>query len=58
MSRDEREVIPPVEPYHRRYWGYANRPYNGCGCLWMLVTFFIIYMLVSLIFAPLRFGYW
>ncbi|MCC6328795.1 MAG: hypothetical protein IT174_09795 [Acidobacteria bacterium] len=59
MAYDDRDVPPQVrDRWSRRYWGYVNRPYPGFGCLWMILVFFLFYILLSLLFAPLRFGYW
>ncbi|HRW05470.1 MAG TPA: hypothetical protein P5121_10265 [Caldilineaceae bacterium] len=48
-------TVPPREPYndpwHRRYWGYSNRPYSGCGCLYLILIFLLIWWVVSL-FVP------
>lgn len=47
------EPVPPADPwYRRRYWVY---PYPGCGCLWTLLMFMLIWWLLSLLFAPLAF---
>lgn len=27
------EQVPAGPGGYRRYWGYYNRPYGGCGCL-------------------------
>lgn len=34
--------IDPLEPgrprrFYRRYWDTYNRPYPGCGCLWVII---------------------
>jgi len=42
---------PPRDPYYRRYWGYANRPYGGCGCLYGLLLFFLFWWILAL-FIP------
>ncbi len=46
---------PPVDPWYRRYWGYYNRPFAGCGCLWTILMVLLIWWLLSLLFAPLAF---
>ena len=43
-------VRPPRDPWHQRYWGYYNRPYGGCGCLYTLVMFVFLWWLLSLFF--------
>ncbi len=50
-------AIPPRDPWYRRYYGYANRPRPGCGCLYSLLLFVLLYWLFSLMFAPLGFWY-
>lgn len=49
---------PPGDPWHRRYWGYYNRPYPGCGCLWLIVVIVIIWWICALLWTPARFGWW
>lgn len=49
---------PPGDPWHRRYWGYYNRPYPGCGCLWLIIILAIIWWLIAWSWTPARFGYW
>lgn len=46
-------AIPPEDPGYRRYWGYTNRPYSGCGCLYFLLLFLLMYWILSLFFVPL-----
>lgn len=49
--------VPPSatgSPWYRRYWGYAGRPYAGCGCLYLLIVVVLIWGLLALLFAPLR----
>lgn len=58
MAEEKPGVVETEDQFHRRYWNYTNRPYGGCGCLWLLLTAFLIYMLVSFLYAPFRFGYW
>ncbi|HEX7359046.1 MAG TPA: hypothetical protein VF283_01005 [Bryobacteraceae bacterium] len=41
------EPLTPRPRGHRRYWGYYNRPYPGCGCLWILIILFIIWWIAS-----------
>ncbi len=48
-------VVPPQAPPRRGYWGFINRPYMGCGCLYPIVLFFVILLLVSLFVDALRF---
>ncbi len=43
----------PSLPRHRRYWGYYNRPYGGCGCLYTILVLALLWILLRLIFlAP------
>ncbi len=49
---------PPLGPWHRRYWGYYNRPYSGCGCLWTILIIVIIWWLIALFWGPARFYWW
>ena len=56
-------VPPPVGPYaagpwHRRYWGYYDRPRAGCGCLYTLLVVMLIWAVFSLLITPLPFWYW
>jgi hypothetical protein len=53
-------VGPPTpDPWHRRYWGYYNQPYGGCGCLWTLLLIIIIWWIIALWRWPAaRFGWW
>ncbi len=53
-------VAPPPPPTRRgapfrQYWGYTRRPYTGCGCLYTLVVFILIWFLVSLFIDAVRF---
>ncbi len=45
-------TVPPRDPWHRRTWAYGNRPYTGCGCLYLLLVFVLIMALVSWILTP------
>jgi hypothetical protein len=42
----------PGPPFYRRYWTTYNRPYSGCGCLWLIIVFFFIYWILSWIWFP------
>lgn len=55
---DEPKPVTTEDQFHRRYWTYTNRPYGGCGCLWLLLIVVTIYFIVSLLYSPFRFGYW
>lgn len=48
-------AVPPGDPWYRRYWGYYNRPNPGCGCLYTLLMFLLIYWVLSLFFNVLVF---
>lgn len=37
-------------PAYRRYWGYYNRPYAGCGCFWLLLAILLFWWLLSLLY--------
>jgi len=50
---------PPPDPWHRRYWGYYNRPFPGCGCLWVIIICIIIWWIIAAFaYQPARFGWW
>lgn len=49
-------VPPPKDPWYQRFYGYYRYPYPGCGCLYVLLLFFLLYWLLSLLFAPM--GFW
>jgi hypothetical protein len=40
-------AFPSRDPWHRRYWGYYNRPYSGCGCLYLILFCLLIWWIVS-----------
>ncbi len=48
-------VPPPRDPWHRRYWGYYNRPYSGFGCLWTFLLIILAWYVLSLFFRGLVF---
>lgn len=49
----------PPDPWHRRYWGYWDRPYGGCGCLWAIIVIIIIWWIIAAFaYQPARFGWW
>ena len=50
---DETTEVAPTDPRYRRYWNYYNRPYVGCGFLWMALLLLVIYFLLSLFFPSL-----
>jgi hypothetical protein len=56
------DPVPPGDPYgpgYRRYWGYYNRPFGGCGCLYSLLVLLLVLWLLSLFFPGLAFwGTW
>jgi hypothetical protein len=45
-------AVPPRDPWHRRSWGYANRPYAGCGCLYLIGMLVVAWLVLSLLFPP------
>lgn len=45
----------PPDPWHRRDYGYRNRPYTGCGCLSALALILVFWWLLSWLFFP---PYW
>lgn len=48
----------PGYPWYRRYWGYSNRPYGGCGCLWALLVFLLIWWLLAFLIPELAIWAW
>lgn len=48
---------PPDDPYpwYRRYWGYYNQPYGGCGCLYTLLILAPLWWLLALLIPGLAF---
>ena len=54
-------MVAPIPPGPRRgvpfnrYWGYARRPYSGCGCLYSLLMLIVIWFLLSLFIDALWF---
>ncbi|MCC6175063.1 MAG: hypothetical protein IT305_07150 [Chloroflexi bacterium] len=44
-------AVPPPDPWHRRYYGYTNRPFSGCGCLYLLILLVLIWLFFSWLFA-------
>lgn len=46
---------PPDDPYpwYRRYWGYYNRPYGSCGCLYTLLILALLWGLLALLIPGL-----
>lgn len=48
----------PPAPWYRTYWVYYNRPYGGCGCLYLFALLFLMYWLLSLVFFPGRWLWW
>lgn len=50
---------PPLDPWHRRYWRYYNRPFPGCGCLFTIIVILIIWWIIAAFaYTPARFGWW
>ncbi|MGH9582348.1 MAG: hypothetical protein ACRD4O_05385 [Bryobacteraceae bacterium] len=41
------EPLTTRQGFHRRYWTYTNRPYTGCGCLWVIIVLLIIWWIIS-----------
>lgn len=54
-------MVAPIPPGPRRgvafnrYWGYAGRPYAGCGCLYSLLLLLVAWFLLSLFIDALWF---
>jgi hypothetical protein len=51
----------PPDPWYRGYWGwgYYNRPYSGCSCLWVILVIVIVWWLIAWFWYPsARFGLW
>ncbi len=42
------------EGWHRRYWGYTSRPYAGCGCLYLVAIFLVVWLILSLFIDAVR----
>ena len=40
------DTIRPISPWYRRYWGYANRPFAGCGCVGGVALAIIIIIVI------------
>jgi hypothetical protein len=42
-------AVPPRRPvpWYRRYWGYYNRPYTGCGCLYTVFLILVAWFILS-----------
>lgn len=36
---------------YRRYWGYTNRPFTGCGCFYVVLALLALWFVLSL-FMP------
>ena len=34
--------VPPKDPWHRTYWGRLNRPYPGCGFVYIILTIVLV----------------
>lgn len=41
----------PPNPWYRRSWSYANRPYSGCGCIWFGLSFLVLSLLASAVLS-------
>jgi len=49
---------PPAGP-RRYWWGPIDRPYTGCGCLWLIILIIIIWWIIAAFaYPPARFGWW
>lgn len=55
MAVPPQDPVPPPAPWYRRYWGYYNRPYTGCGCLYTLLIVVLLWFILSLFIPPLAF---
>jgi hypothetical protein len=44
--------IPPQESTYRRQWERYNRPFNGCGYVYIVLTILVICALVGLVLQP------
>jgi hypothetical protein len=44
--------VPPgnQNQWYRRGWGYANRPYRGCGCGYSLLFMLLAYLVCAWLF--------
>jgi hypothetical protein len=54
-----RSRLLPSARLLQRSWGYANRPFPGCGCLWLVLVVVIIWWVIAaFVYPPARFGWW
>ncbi len=58
MVTPPRNPYPPGAPWYGRYRGYYSRQRAGCGCLSTLLAIVLLWMLVSLLLAPLPLWPW
>ena len=49
---------PPPGYWYQRYWRYTNRPRAGCGCLYLVLIFFVAWWFLSLLYPPFGWRYW
>jgi hypothetical protein len=35
------------DSWYRRYWGYSNQPFPGCGCLAIIVIVLIVWWIFA-----------
>ena len=52
-ARSAEQADDSLLPTHRRFWGYYNRPYVGCGFLWTALVLLLIYFLLLWFFPSL-----
>ena len=43
MTPDPLDPIPQRRPFYHRHWTTYNRPYSGCGCLWIVLVILFIW---------------
>lgn len=56
MSTNPANPPGPVGRPGGNYWGYWDRPYSGCGCLWIIFIVIIVWWFIALAWEPARFG--
>ncbi|MBA2277718.1 MAG: hypothetical protein H0W06_08115 [Chloroflexia bacterium] len=51
---DEFDLEEEPGPWHRRFWGFTDRPYGGFGCLFIVVMLVVLALVLSLNVDALR----